>query len=95
MAHGTEVWTSDLYPSARPDIRPGLLMDNKVQQVLPSAQEVPGWPDEMPDNARRQVIPVDCRYLLWALSAVERWSGQAADEVAGRSQKETWHGPCS
>ena len=53
-----------------------------VQRVLDSAQDGQEWPEEMPDGARRQVIPGDGKCLYWELSAVDGTSGQAAaDEV--------------
>ena len=51
-----------------------------VQRVLDSAQDGHEWPEEMPDRARRQVIPGDGSCLYWALSAVEGKSRQAAAE---------------
>ena len=38
-----------------------------VQRVLASAQEVQGWPEELPGNVRRQAVPGDGRCLYWAL----------------------------
>ena len=53
-----------------------------VQRVLDSAQDGQEWPEEMPDRARRQVIPGDGKCLYWALSAVDGTGGQAAaDEM--------------
>ena len=49
-----------------------------VQRVLASAQEGHEWPAEMPDSARRQVIPGDGNCLYWALSAVDGKGGRAA-----------------
>ena len=46
-----------------------------VQRVLDSAQEGQGWPEEMPERARRQVIPGDGKCLYWALSAVDGAGG--------------------
>ena len=51
-----------------------------VQRVLDSAQVGQGWPEEMPEGARRQVIPGDGKCLYWALSAVDRAGGRAAAE---------------
>ena len=53
-----------------------------MQRVLDNAQDGQESPEEMPDRARRQVIPGDGRCLHWALSAVDGAGGQAAaDEV--------------
>ena len=53
-----------------------------VQRVLDSAQDRQEWPEQMPDRARRQVIPGDGKCLYWALSVLEGKRGQAtADEV--------------
>ena len=53
-----------------------------VQRVLDNAQDGQEWPEEMPDRARRQVIPGDGMCLYWALSAVDGAGGPAAaDEV--------------
>ena len=49
-----------------------------VQRVLDSAQDGQEWPEEMPEGARRQVIPGDGKCLYWALSAVDGAGGQAA-----------------
>ena len=59
-----------------------------VQRVLDSAQDGQQWPEEMPDGARRQVIPGNGKCLYWALSAVDGTGGQAAaDEVRkGRTE---------
>ena len=51
-----------------------------VQRVLDSAQEGQEWPEEMPERARRQVIPGDGKCLYWALSVVDGAGGQAAAE---------------
>ena len=59
-----------------------------VQRVLDSAQEGQGWPEEMPERARRQVIPGDGRCLYWALSAVDGAGGQAAAEEVRRGLTE-------
>ena len=53
-----------------------------AQGVLDSAQEGQGWPEAMPEGARRQVIPGDGKCLYWALSALDRAGGRvAAEEV--------------
>ena len=53
-----------------------------VHRVLDNAQDGPEWPEEIPDRARRQVIPGDGKCLYSALSAVDGAGGQAAaDEV--------------
>ena len=59
-----------------------------VQRVLDSAQEGQEWPEEMPERARRQVIPGDGKCLYWALSAVDRAGGQAAAEEVRRALTE-------
>ena len=51
-----------------------------VQRVLDSAQEGQEWPEEMPERARRQVIPGDGKCLYWAPSEVDGAGGQAAAE---------------
>ena len=52
-----------------------------VQRVLDSAQDGQEWPEEMPEGARRQVIPGDGKCLYWALSVVDGRGGQAAADA--------------
>ena len=59
-----------------------------VQRVLDSAQEGQGWPEEMPEGARRQVIPGDGKCLYWALSAVDGAGGRAAAEEVRKALTE-------
>ena len=59
-----------------------------VQRVLDSAQEGQGWPEEMPEGARRQVIPGDGKCLYWALSAVDGAGWQAAAEEVRKALTE-------
>ena len=59
-----------------------------VQRVLDSAQEGQEGPEEMPERARRQVIPGDGKCLYWALSAVDGAGGQAAAEKVRRALTE-------
>ena len=59
-----------------------------VQRVLDNAQDGPEWPEEMPDRARRQVIPGDGKFLYSALSAVDGAGGQAAAEGVRRALTE-------
>ena len=59
-----------------------------VQRVLDSALEGQGWPDEMPEGARRQVIPGDGKCLYWALSAVDGAGGRAAAEEVRKALTE-------
>ena len=42
-----------------------------VRRVVDNAQDGQEWPEEMPERARRQVIPGDGKCLYWALSAVD------------------------
>ena len=46
------------------------------------------WPEEMPEGARRQVIPGDGKCLYWALSAVDRAGGRAAAEEVRKALRE-------
>ena len=67
-----------------------------VQRVQDSAQEGKRWPEEMPEGARRQVIPGDDKCLYWALSAVDgAGGGQQQKRCAKRSRRGRWHGPQS
>ena len=59
-----------------------------VQRVLDSAQEGQGWPEEMPEGARRRVIPGDGKCLYWALSAVDGAGGRAAAEEVRKALTE-------
>ena len=59
-----------------------------VQRVLDSAQEEQGWPEEMPEGARSQVIPGDGKCLYWALSAVDGAGGRAAAEEVRKALTE-------
>ena len=59
-----------------------------VQRVLDSAQEGREWPEEMPERARRQVIPGDGKCLYRALSAVDGAGGQAAAEEVRKALTE-------
>ena len=59
-----------------------------VQRVLNSAHEGQGWPEEMPEQARRQVIPGDGKCLYWALSAVDGAGGRAAAEEVRKALTE-------
>ena len=59
-----------------------------VQRVLDNAQDGQEWPEEMPERARRQVIPGDGKCLYWALSAVDGAGGQAAAEEVRRAPAE-------
>ena len=59
-----------------------------VQRVLDSAQEGQGWPEEMPEWARRQVITRDGNCLYWALSAVDGAGGRAAAEEVRKALTE-------
>ena len=59
-----------------------------VQRVLDSAQEGQGWPEEMPEGARRQVISGDGKCLYWALSAVDGAGGRAAAEEVRKALTE-------
>ena len=59
-----------------------------VQRVLVSAQEEQEWPEEMPEGARRQVIPGDGKCLYWALSAVDGAGGRAAAEEVRKALTE-------
>ena len=59
-----------------------------MQQILDSAQDGQEWPEEMPDVARRQVIPGDGKYLYWALSAPDGKGGQAAAEEVRKALTE-------
>ena len=59
-----------------------------VQGVLDSAQDGQEWPEEMPDRARRQVIPGDGKCVYWALSAVDRTGGQAAADKVHKALTE-------
>ena len=59
-----------------------------VQRLLNSAQEGREWPEEMPERARRQVIPGDGKWLYWPLSAVGGAGGQAAAEEVRRALTE-------
>ena len=59
-----------------------------VQRMLDSAQEGQEWPEEMPERARRQVIPGDGKCLYWGLSAVDGAGGQAAAEEVRRALTE-------
>ena len=59
-----------------------------VQRMPDSAQEGQEWPEEMPETARRQVIPGDGKCLYWALSAVDGAGGQAAAEEVRRALTE-------
>ena len=56
-----------------------------VPGVLDSAQDGQEWPEEMPERARRQVIPGDGKCLYWALSAMDGAGGQAAVEEVRRA----------
>ena len=59
-----------------------------VQRVLDSAEEGQEWPEEMPERARRQVIPGDGKCLYPALSAVDEAGGQAAAEEVRKALTE-------
>ena len=59
-----------------------------VQRVLDNAQDGQEWPEEMPERARRQVIPGDSKCLYWALSAVDGAGGQAAAEEVRKALTE-------
>ena len=59
-----------------------------MQRVLDSAQEGQKWPEEMPESARKQVIPGDGKWLYWAPSAVDGAGGQAAAEEVRRALTE-------
>ena len=59
-----------------------------VQRVLDNAQDGQEWPEEVPERARRQVIPGDGKCLYWALSAVDGAGGQAAAEEVHRALTE-------
>ena len=59
-----------------------------VQKVVDSAQEGEERPDEMPERARRQVIPGDGKCLYRALSAVDGAGGQAAAEEVRKALTE-------
>ena len=59
-----------------------------VQGVLDSAQEGQEWPEEMPEGARRQVIPGDGKCLYWALRVVDGAGGQAAAEEVRKALTE-------
>ena len=59
-----------------------------VQRVLDNAQDGQEWPEEMPEGAKRQVIPGDGKCLYWALSAVDGAGGQAAAEEVRRALTE-------
>ena len=60
----------------------------RCKRVLDSAQEGQEWPEEMPERARRQVIPGDGKCLYWALSAVDGAGGQTAAEEVRRALTE-------
>ena len=59
-----------------------------VQRVLDSARVGQEWPEEMPERARRQVIPGDGKCLYWALSEVNGAGGQPAAEEVRRALTE-------
>ena len=59
-----------------------------VQRVLDNAQDGQEGHEEMPERARRQVIPGDGKCLYWALSAVDGAGGQAAAEKVRRALTE-------
>ena len=59
-----------------------------MQRVLDSAQVAQEWPEEMPDGARRQVVPGDGKCLHWALSTVDVKGGQAAAEEVRKALTE-------
>ena len=59
-----------------------------VQRVLDNAQEGQETPEEMPERARRQVVPGDRKCLYWALSAVDGAGGQAATEEVRKALTE-------
>ena len=59
-----------------------------MQRMLDSAQDGQEWPEEMPERARRQVIPGDHKCQLWALSAVDGAGRQAAAEEECRALAE-------
>ena len=59
-----------------------------LQRVLDNAQDRQEWPEEMPERARRQVIPGDGKCLYWALSAVDGAGGEAATEEVRRALTE-------
>ena len=59
-----------------------------VQRVLDSAQDGQEWHEEMPERARRQVIPGDGKCLYWELSAVDGAGGHAAAEEVRRALTE-------
>ena len=59
-----------------------------VQRMLDNAQDWQEWPEEMPESARRQVIPGYGKCLYRALSAVDRAGGQAAAEEVRRALTE-------
>ena len=59
-----------------------------VQEALDSAQEGQQWPEELPEGARRQVIPGDGKCLCWALSAVDGAGGRAAAEEVRKALTE-------
>ena len=59
-----------------------------VQRVLDNAQHGQEWPEEMPERAKRQVIPGDVKCLYWALSAVDGAGGPAAAEEVRRALTE-------
>ena len=59
-----------------------------VQRVLDSAQVGQEWPEEMPEGARRQVVPGDGKCLYWALSAVNGAGGRAAAEEVRKALTE-------
>ena len=59
-----------------------------MQRLLDSAREGQEPPGEMPERARRQVIPGDGKCLYWALSAVDGAGGQAAAEEVRRALTE-------
>ena len=56
-----------------------------VSRVLDSAQEGQGWAEEMPEGARRQVIPGDSKCLYWALSAVDGAGGAGSSRRGAQS----------
>ena len=59
-----------------------------MQGVLDNTQDGQEWPEEMPERARRQVIPGDGNSLYWALSATDGAGGQAAAEEVRRALTE-------